>query len=267
MRYLLLFLLFFSTEVLQAQNLVPGYQIFDSTCLDKNPDVRYLREILSRARENEFKNNLSQNKNSPVVLEVYPQNESDTKKWKAARLKLNPSTHGWTGVFEIDRIEADEIKTVQIEKNRVIELIWKFKEILDQSYQWDIEAVFLANCKPGHCYKGEKFIPIEKETQLPPASESGNLSIRLEDFETQREVHWDLSQSLLETYRRYQNSDKAFPHRIKNQQCVQLYCRNRFEEFDTSKSNLAFQQLVTDYDFFVKHLELLIKQSLQDEEN
>lgn len=242
-----------------TQELVPAYQIFDSVCLDQNPSLRDIRAAFefARSKELEQKDALLTQSLSPVEIEIEPNQPTE---WNKLRLKLEPKSSGWTGIVEIETYENGELVTYRMEKNRVVELMWKFQEILQQSAAWDVEALYLASVKPGVYSPSMGFRQLPARQQALPR-EAGDIQLKVINPVNGESAAWDLSQSLLENYIKLQETENSFARsEINPDQCVLLSCRNQTESFNTQDKK--FQKLIEDYNFFINHIHVLLKQAL-----
>lgn len=234
----------------------PAYQIQDSLCMDQNQEMVEIKKILSSQSD---ENLLETFRNLEVTLT--PSELKEDAPWTSAELSLEAlGRDSMQGVLKLRSTNENQEEEIIIKKDRVIELLKQLKFVLENSDAFNMESTFLQPCREGFCRRGE-FVELSDDRYKAPALENAQLILSIKNKDTEKVTSWDLSRSILEHYRRHQVHETRSPHKLFRKQCLFLQCSDQAEEFSTDDQK--FEDLYDSYRFFVRHFEILMKQSLR----
>jgi len=232
----------------------PAYQIQDSLCMDQNQEMIEIKKILSSQSDENLLETFSN-----LEVRLTPSEIKEDASWNSAELSLEElGRDSMQGVLKLRSSKEDSEEEIVIKKDRVIELLKKLKFVLENADAFNMESTFLQPCREGFCRRGE-FIELSDDRFQAPALENAQLILSIKNKDTEKVTSWDLSRSILETYRRHQYHESRSPHKLFRKRCLFLQCSDQVEDFSTADQK--FEDLYSNYDFFIRHFNILLKQS------
>lgn len=235
----------------------PAYQILDSLCMDQNQEMIEIKKVLSSQNDENLLETFSN-----LEVRLTPSEIKDDAPWTSAELGLEElgrdSMQGVLKLRSSKEDSEDSEEEIVIKKDRVIELLKKLKFVLENSDAFNMESTFLQPCREGFCRRGE-FVELSDDRFQAPALENAQLILSIKNKDTEKVTSWDLSRSILERYRRHQYHQSRSPHKLFRKRCLFLQCSDQVEDFSTADQK--FKDLYSSYEFFIRHFNILLKQS------
>lgn len=258
--------LFFLVSLsLEAQvSFVPGYQLFNQICLEKNPRVREFYEAIESAEEAHESRNHSKFHDAiqDIEIKLIPHSDSETSDYEF--ISINFSSDESTGELVPEILaEPKEPDARKLKTNDPLatEFAREFFRLLGQSRDDGVEALYLRPCKSGTCVirGGTKRFKETREQDLPPVPQELRYTIEIINKTTGQKDSFDLSNGILGMRKRYSelNGEQHIEHRDEDTQCLHFHCTDEYKK-------LEFERLPTEqFEWVAKNLGLLVSRTLR----